>query len=134
MNEHNHSDISNIQENILLLIDNYIEDNIKLYKYPNFITDLYISIFNILKELYNNEIISHSFLQDVLNISIDYYFETIGIPRSIDNITHPPILNKEKTKARLQILKMRSQSEQKSDKWYEQRHNMCHEVQYQHQH
>ena len=69
-----HEDREDINEGLLILIDDYVEKNIQLYKKPSFLTDIYVAVFEVAKELHDTEIISEQLLRSILNDSIIYYF------------------------------------------------------------
>ena len=119
-------DRESLQECVLHLIDDYIEKNIESYKENKFLTEIYIAIYEILKDLYDIEIITEQFLREILNDSIGYYFKTIGIPRSFpDSFVH--ILTKEqKDDIQCHLINLQNlpQEKQKEDAWYTKRWNM----------
>ena len=75
-------DRQGLQECLLILIDDYIDNNIKLYSNEKFLTEVYVAIFDITKKLYCIEIVPEFIIRSVLNDSMSYYFKTVGIPRS----------------------------------------------------
>ena len=120
----NENDQQSIIECILYLIDDYLEKNLKMYKEDKFIDEIYNAIFTIVKDIYDINIISTRLLHYLVNYSIEYYFNTINLPRSL--ITSP-VFNintedRDKIKAHINSLKGMTQYVQLSDKWFKERH------------
>jgi len=118
-------DRQGLQECLLILIDDYIDNNIKLYSNEKFLTEVYVAIFDITKKLYCIEIVPEFIIRSVLNDSMSYYFKTVGIPRSCDTFN---ALQSEEEKQRIQshleVLGNISQEIQKTDAWFIKRHEM----------
>ena len=79
-------DLLNIDESILLLIDEFIHNNLKFFCKYDFNEKIINYVFdNIIILVYIEN------LWDIINENLKYYFQTIGIPRSYIN---SPIIQK----------------------------------------
>ena len=120
-------DTISLFETLGVLIDSYVMNHIKNMSEPEFHNDLYSCILNIL-DLQLSEIFSNSFeceLEEIINISINNYFSEI-IPLRVYNKTFitKDSVNTNEIKKKIDYIANKPQPEQKTDAWYEARHNM----------
>jgi len=118
-------DRQDLQEFMLALIDDYINNNVKLYAAEKFLTELYVAVFDLASELYSIEIIPECIIRSVLNESMNYYFKTVGISRSCDTFSSSQSEQEKQTiQSHLKDLGGLSQEIQKTDEWFIKRHKM----------
>ena len=117
-----------LQESVLLLIDEYMSENILLMAEPNFHTVLFHEIYDILF-LQNHHLIHDdkfdNELKSIIDDSISNYFTTIipkrSYPTTFIRKTNP---NKEKLTKKIHYLKNVPQPDQRTTEWYEFRYNL----------
>ena len=112
-------DILDLNETILLLIHEYIAKNIKLYSSPKMKDDIFEGIFEILSITFFRDD-----LCDLIYENIDYYFSTVGIPRSIIPTVIYRDVCLEKIEKRIDELKKMDQLGQNTKEWFEFRWNL----------
>ena len=124
----NFKELEDLRENILLLIDTYInEDILKISEY-NFDSNLFQEIYSIFYIQYDefiNDIKFDNELKYNINDCISFYFKTIIPKRSYPNtfIRHNNP-SKSNLTGKINYLKNIPQPEQRTKQWYEFRYNM----------
>ena len=110
-------DLLNIDESILLLIDEFIHNNLKFFCKYDFNEKIINYVFdNIIILVYIEN------LWDIINENLKYYFQTIGIPRSYINSPIIQKINIPIIQKKLENLKLIKQPEQRTTEWYLFRH------------
>ena len=113
--------LNDLIETILFYIDSYC---VQLLSYPNYETRVYNNVCLYLQDILPEEIYDEELFEPYINDIIDYYFLFFHEPRSYNRnlcITDP---NKEEMQKRITSLIKKEQPEQKSNEWYEYRHNL----------
>jgi len=125
MNDTQLENDKDLSETILHAIDAYVESNMHIYIYPNFIdrildnvADLMIITLAHIPELDESLIIS------LVSENIQYYFSTIGVPRSYKMSIIQSAVDEEIITQKLNKLREVPQPPQKSADWYNARHKM----------
>lgn len=111
-----------IIENCLELIDDYISNNPHAVSEPDFEETLMEDMVELLQMEMTD--VEYDEFEDLVEYSLDYYFEYIGVPRSYPDsiiLTPPEIL---KISNQLVYLKSKPQPTQRTPEWYQGRHNM----------
>lgn len=114
--------LNEVRECIFILIDEFIENNIELYKYKDFEDLVEDNVYDYFLELYP---------YDLLNIDMHYiisecmhmYFIINNNPRSYENTCIVKKNNKKRNKKILNSHLKKEQPEQRTKEWYEFRHN-----------
>ena len=114
--------LNEVRECIFILIDEFIENNIELYKYTDFEDLVADNVYDYFLELYP---------YDLLNIDMHYiisecmhmYFIINNNPRSYENTCIVKKNNKKRNKKILNSHLKKEQPEQRTKEWYEFRHN-----------
>ena len=119
-------DRESLKECILDLIDDYINKNPQLMQEEKWSMELYFVILDLGKKIYDIEIISEQFLRSEINNCIEFYFQTVGIPRSLpDSITFTQTNEgKEQIKTLLENLRKIPQEKQLEEAWFIKRASM----------
>ena len=113
---------SDIRECIYILIQEYIDNNIHLYKYCNFEELVSDGVYEYFLELYPYDLLNID-IQYIIEETLHMYFIVNNCPRSYKN-TH--IIKKNNIKNNCKILQShlsKEQPEQRTKEWYEFRHN-----------
>ena len=114
-----------LSETILHAIDAYLEENIDVYMQPKFVSKILDNIVDLMAiTLAPAPDFDEEQLISLVSENIQYYFSTIGIPRSykMSIILAPP--DAEAIEKQLHKLRSIEQPAQKSAEWYMSRHTM----------
>tara|TARA_Y100001970_G_C14230295_1_gene858185 strand:- start:199 stop:1488 length:1290 start_codon:yes stop_codon:yes gene_type:complete len=114
--------IAELRECLYILIEEYLDTNVHLYKYTNFEQILLDGIYDYFLELYPYDFINLD-IQYIIEETLHMYFIVNNNPRSYRN-TH--IIKKNNKKLNKKILNShlnKEQPEQRTKEWYEFRHN-----------
>ena len=116
---------TDLSETILQTIDSYVEQNTHIYSNPKFldkildnITDLISITLAPVPDFNETELIM------LISENIQYYFATIGIPRSYCGSIILKSANEDVITEKLNKLRAIEQPPQKSSEWYKTRHGM----------
>ena len=122
-------DIYGLQESILYCIDESVRNNPLSFSDPAFHSKLENSIYEVIEYTFsdnlfgNNDLFTlteemENHIEDAVNSSLEYYFNTIVPPRSYPTtcILHPP--NVLETSKKIEYLKSIPQDEQRTAGWY----------------
>ena len=112
------SDLEELRESINMIITDFVENNIKYYKYVDFIDKVYVHTNNIMTQLYLIDLFEDIDVYEFIMDGIYLYFNLIGIPRSYANsiIINSP---KENMEEHIDMLRKIPQPEQRTDAWFE---------------
>jgi putative phage-type endonuclease len=113
---------ADIRECIHILIGEYIQDNIGLYKLKKFENIVLENIYDYFLELYPYDLINIDILYIIEEV-MHTYFILNNNPRSYPNTCIIKKNNKEKNKKILESHLSKEQPEQRTKEWYEFRHN-----------
>ena len=121
----NDDDTSDLCEMAIECVDSFVNENVYLYSHPKFRCKILDNVCDLLNITFSDiPSIKEDALITIVSESIEYYFNTIGTPRSykMSKIINMPDVNIITSK----LLKLRSivQPEQKTPPWYLFRHNM----------
>lgn len=117
------TDIDELRESIYLIVDDYITNNIKEYKYYDFYTRLFDHTYKIVDMLYENisDMIDLT-LSDLVDEGIYSYFEIYGIKRSETTKETTP-KNKRTYSSTLTTIKKKDTHIQGTKEWFDFRWN-----------
>ena len=119
------SDLEELRESIQLIITDFVDHNIELYKYEDFNERVYEHTNDIMMNLYDNllniceDIDMHEYIMEGIHI----YFNLIGIPRSYENSINTTPKKQRNIAKHIDYLRNVPQPEQRTDEWYEFRWN-----------
>ena len=108
-----------LKENILLLIHDCITKNIKLYSSPKMKDIIFENVFDLLSIT-----IFQDNLCDLVYENIDYYFETVGVERSIIPTKIEKGVKHDEMEKKILDLKNIKQPDQNTKGWFEFRWNL----------
>ena len=110
-------DIEEMRECILYFIDDFIESNIEMYMDKSFESNIYVSTEEMLYKSYNDYLLEHFNISELISECIDIYFST-NVKRSYKNtkINFKP--NVKKIDNLLKSYENMEQPEQKTVEWY----------------
>ena len=110
---------SDLKETILVLIHDSISKNIKLYSSPKMKERIFDNVFELLTiTIFQDD------LCDLIYDNIDYYFSTVGYPRSIIPTKIIREVEQQKIENRIAELKTIKQPDQNTKEWFEFRWNL----------
>jgi hypothetical protein len=118
-------DLEELRESIQLIITDFVDNNIELYKYEDFNERVYEHTNDIMMNLYDTllNICENIDMHDYIMEGIHIYFNLIGVPRSYEkSITTTPKKKRDMLK-HLDMLRNIPQPEQRTDEWFEFRWN-----------
>jgi len=118
--------IEDFKESIIYFIEDYIKSNCRVYEDEKFLEIVKDNIFNIILQTYRSEIIDHLSLdfEIIINECIDLHFLITDTPRSFQKtliIKKPNVKHIENV---LEKVKKKEQPEQRTDAWFDFRHNL----------
>jgi len=122
----NNKNIEDFKESIIYFIEDYIKSNCRVYEDEKFLEIVKDNIFNIILQTYSSEIIDHLSLNFdiIINECIDLHFLITDTPRSFQKtlvIKNPNLKHIENV---LEKVKTKEQPEQRTDAWFDFRHNL----------
>ena len=118
--EHKH--LAELRECLYILIEEYIDNNIHLYKYPDFTSIVIDGVYDYFLELYPYDLLNidiHSAIEETLHM----YFIINNCPRSYKDTHIVKNNNIKRNKKILESHLSKEQPEQRTKEWYEFRHN-----------
>lgn len=117
--------VTEISEAILHAIDAYLEANIHIYIYPNFLDRIFNNVTDLMMiTLADTPGFDETSLISLVLENIQYYLSTIGIPRSYKMSIILGSVDEDAITIQLDKLRNIIQPAQKSTEWYQLRHTM----------
>ena len=114
--------LNEVRECIFILIDEFIENNIELYKYEDFEDLVSENVYDYFLELYPYDLLNID-MQYIISECMYMYFIINCNPRSYINTCIIKKNNKKRNKKILNSHLNKEQPEQRTKEWYEFRHN-----------
>ena len=118
--------IEDFKESIIYFIEDYIKSNYRVYEDEKFLEIVQDNIFNIILQTYCSEIIDHLSLKfdTIINECIDLHFLITDTPRSFQKTILIKKPNQKHVEYILEKVKTKEQPEQRTDAWFDFRHNL----------
>lgn len=118
--------IEDFKESIIYFIEDYIKSNYRVYEDEKFLEIVQDNIFNIILQTYCSEIIDHLSLKfdTIINECIDLHFLITDTPRSFQKTILIKKPNPKHVEYILEKVKTKEQPEQRTDAWFDFRHNL----------
>ena len=114
-----------LSETILHSIEAYLETNTHIYIYPNFIDRILDNVADLMIiTLASTPGFNETLIISLVSENIQYYFSTIGIPRSYKSSIILRPVDEDSITQQLDKLRNVEQPAQKSTEWYTRRHTM----------
>jgi putative phage-type endonuclease len=115
--------LSEIKECVYILIEEYIENNVQLYKETKFENIIIESIYDYFTVLYNYDLFDFINVENIIEEMLLMYFIINNNPRSYNDTFIIKKNNYKKNKKILESHLNKEQPEQRTKEWYEFRHN-----------
>lgn len=118
--------IEDFKESIIYFIEDYIKSNYRVYEDEKFLEIVQDNIFNIILQTYCSEIIDNLSLKfdTIINECIDLHFLITDTPRSFQKTILIKKPNPKHVEYILEKVKTKEQPEQRTDAWFDFRHNL----------
>tara|TARA_A100001011_G_scaffold394465_1_gene486970 strand:+ start:201 stop:1472 length:1272 start_codon:yes stop_codon:yes gene_type:complete len=115
-------EFNDLKECLYILIDEYIENNIDLYKHEKFEEYVADNVYDYFLDLYPYDMLNID-IQHIIDETMHMYFILNNNPRSYQNTFIVKKNNKKKNKKILNSHLNKEQPEQRTSQWYKFRHN-----------
>lgn len=112
------------KETIMFFIEDYIKSNLRIYESEKFLEIFHDSIEHIISQTYNTYIIDNIQLDLLIYECIDLYLLINDVPRSFKKTLILKTPDIEYVKRVLENVKTKEQPEQRTDEWFDFRHNL----------
>jgi len=123
---YDNKNIDDFKESIIYFIDDFLENNIRIYESYKFLEEINDSIYNIVLNTYGHDIIDllPDTLEDIIKNCIEIYFIVNNNPRSFQKTLLLKKPNKKHIKSVFKKVKSKEQPEQRTTEWYNFRWNL----------
>ena len=118
--------IEDFKETVIYFIEDYIKSNYRVYENEHFLEIVKDNVENIIFQTYSPDIIDHLSLNfdTIINECIDLHFLITDTPRSFQKTILIEKPNPEHVEHILEKVKTKEQPEQRTDAWFDFRHNL----------
>jgi len=118
--------IEDFKETVIYFIEDYIKSNYRVYEDEKFLEIVKDNVENIILQTYNADIIDHLSLnfETIINECVDLHFLITDTPRSFQKTLIIKKPNPSHIEYILEKVKTKEQPEQRTDAWFDFRHNL----------